>query len=50
MRMQGRHVLPEGQLAQLLEQAGFDDVQQFDEVRFPVAPVTALIARKTCKG
>lgn len=50
MRMQGRHVLPEGQLAQLLEQAGFDDVQQFDEVRFPVAPVTALIARKACKG
>lgn len=50
MRMQGRQVLPEGQLAQLLEQVGFDDVQQFDEVRFPVAPVTALIARKACKG
>lgn len=50
MRMQGRQVLPEGQLARLLEQAGFDEVQQFDEVRFPVAPVTALIARKACKG
>lgn len=50
MRMQGRHVLPQGQLAQWLEQSGFDDVQQFDELRFPVAPVSALIARKACKG
>ena len=50
MRMQGRQVLPEGHLAQLLEQAGFEGIQQFDEVRFPVAPVTALIARKAHKG
>lgn len=46
MRMQGRQVLPGGQLATLLRKAGFASVEQMDEVRFPMAPVTVLIARK----
>lgn len=46
MRMQGRHVLPAGQLASRLRQAGFASVAQIDQVRFPVTPVTVLIARR----
>lgn len=46
MRMQGRQVWPEGQLAQKLQQVGFTQIQQYDAVRFPVAPVAAVIARK----
>ncbi|THF61234.1 methyltransferase [Pseudothauera rhizosphaerae] len=46
LRMQGRHVLAEGELACCLARAGFIDIQRIDGVRFPVAPVTALIARK----
>lgn len=46
MRMQGRHVLPAGQLAIQLQRAGFVRVEQLDNVRFPVAPVTVLLARK----
>ncbi|MDO5101855.1 MAG: methyltransferase domain-containing protein [Lautropia sp.] len=46
LRMQGRHVLPEGELAHSLSRAGFVDVKQWDDVRFPVTPVTALVAHK----
>lgn len=46
MRMQGRHVPPAGQLATQLQQAGFVRVEQVDDVRFPVAPVAVLLARK----
>lgn len=47
MRLQGRHVLAHGELAKRLRQTGFSSVEQFDEVRFPVTPVSAVIARKT---
>ncbi|MFS0825779.1 class I SAM-dependent methyltransferase [Pseudomonas phoenicis] len=46
MRLQGRHVLDEGALAQRLQQAGFGDVQQLCGLRFPVTPVNAVIARR----
>ncbi len=46
MRMQGRQVLPAGQLAMQLRQAGFVRVEQLDEVCFPVAPVAVLLAHK----
>lgn len=46
LRMQGRHVLPGGRLAALLRDAGFACIEQIDEVRFPMAPVTVLLARK----
>ncbi|MED5608059.1 MULTISPECIES: class I SAM-dependent methyltransferase [unclassified Pseudomonas] len=46
MRMQGRHVWHAGQLATQLQRVGFDRVEQLDDVRFPVAPVAVLLARK----
>jgi len=46
IRMQGRQVWPQGELAQTLEQAGFAPVQTLETVRFPVTPVTAIIAHK----
>ncbi len=46
MRMQGRHVLPAGELAQRLRSIGFVEVQQKDGLRYPVAPVTAVVAHK----
>lgn len=49
LRMQGRHVLAGGELARCLERAGFIDIRQIDGVPFPVAPVTALIARRARK-
>lgn len=48
MRMQGRQVWPAGELAQLAQQVGFMQVEQYAKVRFPVAPVTAVIAHKPC--
>lgn len=48
MRMQGRQVLGHGVLAGLLGQAGFDRVEQVDEVRCAVAPVNVVIGRKAC--
>lgn len=48
LRMQGRQVLGHGVLAGLLGQAGFDGVEQVDEVRCAVAPVTVVIGRKAC--
>ncbi|WP_082416147.1 MULTISPECIES: class I SAM-dependent methyltransferase [Pseudomonas] len=46
MRLQGRHVLAEGELAQLLRDSGWRGVEQVDGVRYPLTPVTAVIARK----
>ncbi len=46
MRLQGRHVLAEGELAKALESLGFSAVQQLNGLRFPVTPVNAVIARK----
>lgn len=46
MRLQGRHVLAEGELATTLEGLGFHAVQQLNGLRFPVTPVNAVIARK----
>ncbi|MFF7062886.1 methyltransferase [Pseudomonas sp. NPDC008258] len=46
MRMQGRHVLPAGELAQRLVEVGFGEVQQQDGLTYPVAPVSAVIASK----
>lgn len=46
MRLQGRHVLAEGELAAALEGIGFGAVQQVNGLRFPVTPVNAVIARK----
>ena len=46
MRLQGRHVLGEGELAQALEGIGFTAVEQLNGLRFPVTPVNAVIARK----
>lgn len=46
MRMQGRHVLPAGELAERLRGIGFVEVQQQDGLRYPVAPITAVIASK----
>lgn len=45
MRMQGRHVLGHGVLADLLGQAGFVGIEQVDEVRCAVAPVSVVIGR-----
>ncbi|WP_245586768.1 class I SAM-dependent methyltransferase [Pseudomonas cremoricolorata] len=46
MRLQGRHVLDEGELAVRLQQAGFCGVQQLTGLRYPVTPVNAVIARR----
>lgn len=46
MRLQGRHVLAEGELARQLQDNGWCGVEQIDGVRYPVTPVTAVIARK----
>ncbi|AZV92882.1 hypothetical protein CBF45_03370 [Bordetella sp. J329] len=46
LRMQGRSVLDAGHTASLLQQAGFSEVEQIGALVFPVAPVTAVIARK----
>jgi len=46
MRLQGRHVLAEGEMAHLLQGAGFSAVQQLNGLRFPVTPVNAVIARR----
>ncbi|WP_079214028.1 class I SAM-dependent methyltransferase, partial [Ventosimonas gracilis] len=46
MRMQGRQVWPQGELAQALAHAGWINVQTLQQVRFPVTPLTVLIAHK----
>jgi len=50
MRMQGRQVWPQGALAQALEHAGFVQIQTLEQVRFPVTPLTVLIAHKPQTG
>ncbi len=46
MRLQGRHVLAQGELASTLQALGFRGVEQVNGLRFPVTPVNAVIARK----
>ncbi|WEK31532.1 MAG: class I SAM-dependent methyltransferase [Candidatus Pseudomonas phytovorans] len=46
MRLQGRHILAEGELARMLQDAGWNAVQQLNGLRFPVTPVNAVIARR----
>lgn len=46
MRMLGRSVTRQGELAQLLRAAGWEQVEQYRAGDFPMAPVQVLIARK----
>lgn len=46
MRIQGRHVLPEGLLTTCLEEAGFILTATHRNAAFPIAPLTVLIATK----
>lgn len=46
MRMVGRHVLPEGETAAALAEAGFVEIEQFGSGRFPMSPVQVVVARK----
>ena len=46
MRMLGRAVTRQGELAQLLQDAGFARIEQYQASDFPMAPVQVLIARK----
>ncbi|WP_051146666.1 methyltransferase [Marinobacter daepoensis] len=46
LRLQGGRVLAAGQLEELLLAAGFSGVDSVSQVRFPVAPVNVVIARK----
>lgn len=46
LRMQGRSVLDAGQTAMLLQHAGFVEIEERGQLSFPVAPVTAVLARK----
>lgn len=46
MRLQGRHVLNEGELAERLKDIGFHSVEQQTNLCFAVTPVNAVIARK----
>ena len=48
MRMLGRTVTRQGELAQLLRDAGWRQVEQYGASDFPMAPVQVLIAR-TCE-
>ncbi|WP_369959182.1 methyltransferase [Pseudomonas benzenivorans] len=47
MRMLGRHVTRAGELYQALERAGFGGLETVREVPFPMAPVTAVIGRRS---
>ena len=47
MRMLGRSVTRQGELAQLLRAAGWEQVEQYRAGDFPMAPVQVLIARKS---
>ncbi|MDN2679222.1 class I SAM-dependent methyltransferase [Janthinobacterium sp. SUN033] len=46
MRMLGRTVTQQGELAQLLRDTGWRQVEQYSASDFPMAPVQVLIARK----
>ena len=45
MRMLGRTVTQQGELAQLLRDTGWRQVEQYGASDFPMAPVQVLIAR-----
>ena len=46
MRMKGCHVTQQDELASLVSKVGFTRLEQYQQVAFPVAPVTVIIARK----
>lgn len=46
MRMKGCHVTSQGELATMMTKVGFTQLEQYDQVAFPVAPVTVVVARK----
>lgn len=49
MRMLGRTVTRQGELAQLLRTAGWQQVEQYGASDFPMAPVQVLMARKPAR-
>nr|WP_314624873.1 class I SAM-dependent methyltransferase [uncultured Janthinobacterium sp.] len=49
MRMLGRTVTRQGELAQLLRTAGWQQVEQYGASDFPMAPVQVLMARKAAR-
>lgn len=46
MRMKGCHVTAQGELAEMMSHIGFSQIEQYQQVTFPVAPVTVIVARK----
>lgn len=46
MRMKGCHVTAQNELALMIANVGFSQIEQYEHVVFPVAPVTAIVARK----
>jgi len=46
LRLQGRAVWPQGQLAEALKQAGFTQIQQHDGIRSTLAPLSLALAYK----
>jgi len=46
MRMKGCHVTSQGELALMMAKVGFTQLEQYDQVAFPVAPVAVIVARK----
>ncbi len=46
MQMKRNHVTRKGELYSAMETIGFTRIEQYDDIAFPVAPVSVLIARK----
>lgn len=46
MQMKRNHVTRKGELSLALATAGFSRIEQYDDIAFPVAPVSVLVARK----
>lgn len=49
MRMMGRHVTAEGELALALSHAGFERIESMGAAGFPMAPVQVLVARRAAE-
>lgn len=46
MQMKGCHVTAKGELALAMKVSGFTHIEQYDDIAFPIAPVSVLVARK----
>ncbi|WJV55920.1 methyltransferase [Prodigiosinella aquatilis] len=46
MQMKRNHVPLKGQLSLAMTMTGFTQIEQYDDIEFPVAPVSVLVARK----